>query len=174
VTAHITTSHTDHDRVKSSRSQHALEGSFTMSITESHVATIDRTVNQTHQWLDEIALAGMMENQDAAWSALRGSLHALRDRMPMQEAVDLGAQLPTLIRGVYYEGWKPTATPTKERTEEAFLHAVGQRLGRADRVDPKHAAEAVFKCIDHRISDGELDDVRNMLPDDVRELWPKH
>jgi uncharacterized protein (DUF2267 family) len=30
-------------------------------------------------------------------------LHALRDRLTVEEASDLAAQLPMLIRGLYYE-----------------------------------------------------------------------
>jgi uncharacterized protein (DUF2267 family) len=33
-------------------------------------------------------------------------LHALRDRLPPEIAVHLSAQLPMLVRGIYYEGWK--------------------------------------------------------------------
>ncbi len=141
-----------------------------MSHTESHVSTIDRTLNQTHQWLDEIALVGTLADQGQAWYALRGALHALRDRIPLEEAAHLGAQLPTLVRGVYYEGWNPSKTPTKERTKAAFLHAVGEKLGRPEQIDAETAARAVFKCVDNRIDDGEAEHVRHMLPDEVIEL----
>jgi hypothetical protein len=38
---------------------------------------------------------------------LGGMLHVLRDRLTIQEAVQPGAQLPMLIRGLYWEGWDP-------------------------------------------------------------------
>jgi len=48
-------------------------------------------------------------------------LHAVRNRIGPENAAHLGAQLPMLIRGLYYEGWDPTGKPTKERHEAQFL-----------------------------------------------------
>ena len=62
-----------------------------------------------------------------AYKALRAVLQTLRDRLPMQEAVHFGAQLPMLLRGLYYEGWKPAQTPIKMSREE-FLQAVGEKI----------------------------------------------
>jgi len=38
------------------------------------------------------------------------SLHALSDRLTVQEVAQLGAPIPMLIRGFYYEGWVPSET----------------------------------------------------------------
>jgi uncharacterized protein (DUF2267 family) len=50
-------------------------------------------------------------------------LHALRDRLTVNEAAQFGAQLPMLVRGIYYEGWDPTRLPVKMNREE-FLQRV--------------------------------------------------
>jgi len=44
---------------------------------------------------------GMDERR--AYNALRAVLHALRDRLTTEEIAQFGAQLPTFVRGVYYE-----------------------------------------------------------------------
>lgn len=61
-------------------------------------------------------LFGDMAARYHAYNALRAVLHALRDRLPPDVAVHLGAQLPMLVRGIYYEGWYMAGKPTKERT----------------------------------------------------------
>jgi len=58
---------------------------------------------------------------------VRAGLHALRDRLIPDEAVDLGAQLPMLVRGMHYEGWKPNATPSDD-DRQAFLERVEEGL----------------------------------------------
>ncbi len=64
-----------------------------------------------------------LSDRHAAYRVLRAVLHALRDRLTVAETVDLGAQLPMLIRGLYYEGWTPNDKPLRERTREKFRHS---------------------------------------------------
>jgi uncharacterized protein (DUF2267 family) len=40
-------------------------------------------------------------------------------------------------------------------------------------VDPEKAARAVFKVLAHRISQGEIADIRGLLPKELRALWPE-
>jgi len=42
-----------------------------------------------------------------------------------------------------------------------------------DRINPEVAAGAIFKLLDHRVSEGEFDDVKHCMPGEVRELWPR-
>jgi uncharacterized protein (DUF2267 family) len=58
------------------------------------------------------------QSKNSAYQALRGTLHALRDRLPKEEAVQLAAQLPLLIKGMYYDGWTLRDKPEKFEKEE--------------------------------------------------------
>ena len=142
-----------------------------MPATESHIPVFEKTLQTTHQWLRELERILHLRDQSEAYAVLRGVLHALRDRLIPDEAVDLGAQLPMLIRGFYYEGWKPNATPTRQRHLEGFLDAI-PRLS-PDVGGPEAAVRAVFGLLGQRITDGEVEDIRNMLPEEVRKLWPE-
>ena len=106
-------------------------------------------------------------------STLRAVLHALRDRLTVAEAADLGAQLPMLIRGLYFEGWTPKGKPVKERRREEFLaHIAGAFRGHAE-VFPEEVAWAVFKVLANHVSAGEIGDIKHVLPGPIRALWPE-
>lgn len=131
----------------------------------------DRTIQETNTWLHEIA--ERMENPDRhlAYHALRGVLFALRDRITVAEVFNLAAQLPMLIRGVYFEGYKVAGKPEKYHVEE-FLARVAHELHKAGPANPEKATRAVFAVLDQHITAGELDDIYLALPKDLRRLWP--
>ena len=60
-----------------------------------------QTVQKTQEWLKELSDNGELSDTQESLAVLRSVLHHLRDRLTLEEAVDLGAQLPTLLRGVY-------------------------------------------------------------------------
>ncbi|MFW6060538.1 MAG: DUF2267 domain-containing protein [Phycisphaeraceae bacterium] len=146
-----------------------------MTISYSHVSVFDQTLQKTHAWLDSLTHQAHLENHSQAYSALRAVLHALRDRLTVEEATDLGAQLPMLVRGIYYEGWNPSKTPHKqERHLQPFLDDISREMRNASlTIDPVHAARSVFGLLQDKVSAGEIRDIKQMLPQEIRELWPE-
>lgn len=86
--------------------------------------------------------------------------------------VQLGAQLPMLIRGLYYDGWRMRDTPPSERTKSAFRSHIEAAFSQDPSADTEALAREVFKLLARKISQDEIDDVENMLPADVRTIWP--
>ena len=106
--------------------------------------------------------------------ALRSVLHALRDRLPPDEAVELAAQLPLLIKGVYFDGWNPSATPVRIRSaEEFFARVLGPFQRGLLHADVERITRSVFKLLAERVSPGEIRDVRGALPAELAQLWPE-
>ena len=136
------------------------------------IGALEHTVQLTEQWLQELAEKGGFDDDAQAYTVMRAALHALRDRLTVDEASHLAAQLPMLVRGFYYEGWKPAAAPNKERDLQSFLDHVKSSLKNSP-VDPEDACKAVFALLDEKITQGEMEDVRQMLPPEIRNpLWP--
>ena len=131
----------------------------------------DSTLQLTNSWLKRLMEDLHTEDRHQAYRALRAVLHALRDRLTVDEAAHLGAQLPMLVRGVYYEGWHPAGKPRREHGREAFVDHVRAEL-RDPRLDPTRVVTAVFALLAERITAGEIEDVRHVLPAPVRALWP--
>lgn len=142
-----------------------------MSLTT--ISPIERTVHTTNAWLQELTEELGLEDRAQAYHVLRCVLHALRDRLSVAEAVDLGAQLPMLIRGMYYEGWTPNAKPVKERKREEFLAHISAALRKEPGTYPESVAWGVFKVIERHVSAGEIRDIQSILPAEIRSLWPQ-
>jgi uncharacterized protein (DUF2267 family) len=86
------------------------------------VDVFDTTLQKTIALLKDICneFGWPEERRQQAYSALRSVLHAIRDRLPVIEAANFAAQLPMLVRGFYYEGWKPESVPIKMHRQEFF------------------------------------------------------
>lgn len=132
----------------------------------------DHTIQITNLWLKELMEKLGTEDRHRAYLALRSVLHALRDRLTVDEAAHLGAQLPMLVRGLYYEGYHPAHKPLKERSREEFLAHIVEQFRKDPDVDPEQIARAVFALLSDKITKGEIQDVRYSLPSAIRELWP--
>ena len=136
----------------------------------TNVESLERTIQRTNEWLKAIQ-EELQGDREHAYHALRATLHALRDRLGAAEAAHLGAQLPTLVRGVYYEGWKPREKPAPVRGARRFLDIVAAESG-DPTLDAERAARAVFRLLSERVSRGEIEDVKGVLPGEIREFWP--
>ena len=135
------------------------------------IDAFDKTIQVTNTWLNEI-MADHGPDRQVAWHVLSAVLHVLRDRLTTDLSANLGAQLPLLVRGTYYDQFEPSRQPDKSRSLDEFLHQVQQELRYTRPVDSQEAVRSVFKVLSHYIDPGEVRKVRQALPGDVRDLWP--
>ena len=139
---------------------------------ETGIAALDTSIHKTNVWIKELMWELEWPSRARAWSGLRAVLHALRDRLTFEEAFDLAAELPMVVRGMYTEGWDRRRRPMKLRSKEEFLTMVAENLVRAPDVEPEPVTRAVFGLLARHLDRGEIGQVRAMLPDPVRRLWP--
>ncbi len=136
---------------------------------ETNVRAFRESLAKTSEWLKEVQTELDLGSEDQAYSVTRAVLHALRDRLTIDEAAQFGAQLPMVLRGVYYEGWNPSGTPVKTRSQSEFLETVSRELRQTE--DPLRLTRAVFRMIGHHVTSGEINDIKTSLPLEIRELW---
>jgi uncharacterized protein (DUF2267 family) len=147
---------------------------FAIDLEESIMTVppaIAHGVQQIQEWLKELRDNADLADEAEALGVLRSVLHQLRDRLTPQEAIELGAQLPVIVRGIYYEGWRPSRTPEKVRSKQKFLDEVMIKM-LPRRLDPEAAVKDVFALVAHHCDPGEVGDVIAQLPADIKELWP--
>lgn len=131
---------------------------------------IDRTVQQTNAWLREVAGRLGIEDHRVSYRVLRAYLHALRDRLTVDEAVQLGAQLPLLIRGIYYEGWNPSRTPVRYHHIDEFLARVRDEAELPGETSASYAVSVAAGVLCEHVSAGEIDDIRAQLPAELQPI----
>ncbi|CTQ50354.1 DUF2267 domain-containing protein [Jannaschia donghaensis] len=133
---------------------------------------LDHTLQLTHEWINELRDRLDWSSSRETLRLLRVVLAEVRDRIPHTEIAQLSAQMPLLVRGMFFEGWQPAKTPTGDRDAAHFEDAVNARLGRVDDYRGREDIAAVFATLANRISDGELRQVRHALPRSIRAFWP--
>ncbi|GEM_PF-189156 len=137
-------------------------------MSETGLPVLDHTVQLTNTWLKRLVDEHHFADRRHAYSALRATLHALRDRLTAQQATHLGAQLPLLVRGIYYEGWHLTDKPVLDRHLNEFLSRVADNLPPSFPQDPRTVSQAVFDLLWKELDFGESSKVVGELPGELR------
>ena len=133
---------------------------------------IDHTVQLTHEWINELVERLDWSSPRDALRLMRVTLTTVRDHLNHDEVAQFAAQLPLLIRGMFYEGWRPADTPIRERDRAGFVLKIEALVGDVTEYRGPEDISTVFRLINARISKGEVDDVRAGLPEAIRGLWP--
>jgi uncharacterized protein (DUF2267 family) len=132
------------------------------------VSNLDASIDKTNTWLAEIAREFGTKDRRLAYRVLRAWLHALRDRLPVPIAANFAAQLPELLRGVFYDGWSPSRVPVKFGPAEYVQRFV--RDAGIHETDVPHAASLVTRTVRHHVSAGALDEALAALPSGIRQI----
>lgn len=146
-------------------------------MTSDALVGLESSLQKTRVWMrelqDELDRTGpnllrlRRAEPKEAYHALRALLHLLRDHLPLAEVAHLGAQLPLVIRGLYYEGWRPSSP--KELDAAAELERVRHELHDGG-LDPATALQAAFGVLSRHVSPGEVRDVTGALPRALRAV----
>ncbi|BCB90216.1 DUF2267 domain-containing protein [Phytohabitans suffuscus] len=131
------------------------------------------TIEKTDVLLKDVedALGLPKERRDLSYKAMRAVLHALRDRLTVGESAQLAAQLPTLVRGAFYEGWQPERVPVKLSLEQ-WLQRVHDECPLDVKGGTPRLVQAVLSALSRHVTRGEWDDVRASLPDEYSSMIP--
>ena len=144
------------------------------NIKKQALVLLGKYAEDLAEWLVNIDKEMALEGRpDIALQALRGVLHALRNRMVPEEAFNLSAQLPVMVRGFYFEGYNLNDKPEKYNAE-GFLNVIKNSFGGNEDINPENAFKAVLNMIYEKVSKGEMNDIYGGMPKDIKELWDDH
>lgn len=134
---------------------------------------LEKSAQETNVWLNEIEQRLDIADRRKAFGALRATLHAVRDRIGADHALQLAARLPLLIKGLFFENWQPSEMPTREREKDTFVANVDAAIHRGLGVDPEQAVRVVLEVLAAHYDPAEIDKLRGLFPEDMRDLWPQ-
>jgi uncharacterized protein (DUF2267 family) len=134
-----------------------------------HIAAFESTVQKTYEWLQELEAEMGMQNRRRAYDILRAYLQALRDLLPSDEMAQLAAQLPMLLRGIYFEGWDPSRTPVRPEPED-LLQRVTREANLVGPGEARGAVRAATQVLGRHVSSGEVEQVLHTLPQRLQRL----
>lgn len=136
------------------------------------LSVFDNTERETYEVIDAVLEELDLQERHQGYAALRAVLHALRDRLPPVSAVHLSAQMPMLLRGVYFEGWKLSDSPTREHSAQDFVARVEKKLSPRFPMNADKVTRGVLAVLWKRMDVGEIDNAIAALPDPIKRLWP--
>lgn len=137
-----------------------------MSFT--HIDGLDTSIHSTNKWLVDVCEGFATDDRRLAYRMLRAYLHTLRDRLTVDASAHFAAQLPTLLRGVFYEGWHPAGVP-KTMDRQQYVHRFAQDANVRESDVPK-AMDVVTRVVREHVTAGAVDRALDQLPQDIREL----
>lgn len=141
-------------------------------MTSQGLEVIDHSVHLSHEWINELAERLEWSSKRSTLRLLRITMRHLRDHLHVNELAQMSAQMPILMRGLFFEGWVPKITPIKERNASDFIAFITDQMGVAEEYHGREDIKCVFDLLNNRISKGEIEDVRASLPTGIRDLWP--
>jgi uncharacterized protein (DUF2267 family) len=125
-------------------------------MTTTHDELFERSVRESREWIDEVVAETGLD-RERALDVLRAVLHAIRDEITVRRSGRLVAQMPALIRGLYFEGWEPNRGRPTDHDLARFTPSV---------------ARGVLRVIERRIPETAFR-LREALPRELRALWPE-
>ena len=134
-------------------------------------ASLDISMQKTKEWLHEIQDELGWEDENMVYIATRSVLQTLRDRLPVEEAIELADELPMVMKGMYYEGYRAIDKPEKIKNREEFFQKVQEKAPR-NPIKTEKATNAVFHTLERKLGKGgEIKQVKGNLPKDLQRLW---
>lgn len=107
-----------------------------------------------------------LSSRGDALTATRATLETLAERIPQGEATDLASQLPKEI-GMFLQ---QDVDKTERFDSDTFIERVAKRAN-IDVPAATFQVRAVFDVMADATSEGQLEDVRQALPEDYQRLF---
>lgn len=115
-------------------------------------------------------------DRNRAARVLRAVLHAVRDRIPPDDAIEFAQGLPMALKGIYIDRYDISKTPVRIRTREKFIDFIYSKSGITapidfpDRESVVEGLHAVFIVLESNMDYGQVHQIKRMMNIDIVDL----
>lgn len=145
------------------------------SATKRSSLNFERFAAEGNRFINDVAKQLNVQRNSAA-RITKAVLHAVRDRMPPDDAVQFAQGLPMAIKGVYFDQYDISDTPVIIRHADEFLDFIIEKnkmSAFADFPDDQSvidALRAVFRVLEAHLDEGQVREVKLLLGREIRNL----
>jgi len=140
-------------------------------MSSTKVSSLDRSIQSSIEWLNDIKEELKWKDDERVYAATKVTLQTLRDRMIVDETFELAAQMPLLLKGIFFDGYDPSGKPLTIRSREELFNEIQDRFDKAEGLSGEVITRAVLKVLYRRVGEGEMDDIKDSMPTDIQGLF---
>jgi uncharacterized protein (DUF2267 family) len=139
---------------------------------ERYAAEGNRFVNEVAQELGT--------DRNRAARITRVILHAIRDRLPADDAIEFAQGLPIALKGIYLDRYDISKTPIRIRDKRVFIEFIRRKAGGTASIDFPNARsvirafQAVFVVLEYNMNYGQTDQIKKLLNRELVDLLEDH
>ncbi len=137
----------------------------------------EKFAQEGNEFLSRLATSlGHPEEKGRTGIIMRSVMHTLRERITMGESLNLLAQLPMFLKGIYVDNWKYQEKPANIKKKEEFLDAVKNHQAQYGEQDfdweksTEDIVKIVLRELSTYVSRGEFEDIMAQMPQPIKEL----
>ncbi len=141
--------------------------------------SFDQHAQRGNEFLHLLAFElGDKSNKEAAERITRAVFRSLRNLLTLEENFQLIAQLPLILKGLYVEGWAPQKKRKKlsKILDDFYTEVIKEEGAKAwkdfsTEEEIKKGVNAVFTVLRMYISEGQMEDVKAVVPNELKILF---
>lgn len=128
-----------------------------------------------NRFINEVAFE-LGTDRDKAARITRVVLHALRDRLPVNDAVEFAQGLPMALKGVFFDQYDVSSAPVIIRSKREFLEFIRSKDHFTANMDLQQPADvvrglqAVFYVLENHMDRGQTAQIKRLLHSEIVDL----
>lgn len=142
----------------------------------SHISmNFDQYAAEGNRFINELmSLMGSDRNTGAR--VFRAIIHAIRDRLPADDAVQFAQGLPIAIKGIYFDQYDISSTPVIIRHRNEFIDFIRFKAQNTAEIDfptdesVMFALQCVFNVLERNMSPGQINQIKYLLHSEIMEM----